>query len=53
MESFFYGRYYKTARGFSGSNIELMQGNVITLFARNRTDFAACWYVRYGMAAKI
>ncbi|MCP1651562.1 hypothetical protein [Pseudomonas nitroreducens] len=43
VDRFFYRSYYKTARGFSGKNIELMLGNAITLFARNRTDFLSCW----------
>ncbi|UCL85718.1 hypothetical protein [Pseudomonas sp. HS-18] len=43
VDRFFYRRYYKTARGFSGKNIELMLGNAITLFARNRMDFLSCW----------
>ncbi|MDH4870601.1 hypothetical protein [Pseudomonas sp. BN515] len=43
LERFVYRRYYKTARGFSGKNIELMLGNAITLFARNRMDFPSCW----------
>lgn len=43
VDRFVYRRYYKTARGFSGKNIELMLGNAITLFARNRMDFASCW----------
>ncbi|RZH97325.1 hypothetical protein, partial [Staphylococcus condimenti] len=34
----FYKRRYKTARGFSGKNIDLMIGNAITLAARQGLD---------------
>lgn len=31
-----YRRHYKSARGFSGKNVDLVIGNMITLFARQR-----------------
>lgn len=34
LEETDYRRYYKTARGFSGKNIDLMMGNLVSLLAR-------------------
>ena len=31
-----YKRYYKTASGFSGKNVELFMGNMISLLAREK-----------------
>jgi len=36
MEDTEYKRYYKTAKGFSGKNVELFLGNFVSLLARER-----------------
>ena len=38
-----YRRYYKTASGFSGKNVELLLGNFVSLAARNRMSAAQAW----------
>lgn len=49
-----YKRYYKTSKGFSGKNVELFLGNMVSLLARERVGakkaFASlkewdCWPV--------
>ena len=36
MDDTAYKRYYKTAKGFSGKNVELFLGNFVSLLARER-----------------
>ena len=62
LENTEYKRHYKTARGFSGKNVELFLGNFVSLLARervgakkafNRLTEWECWpVIRDHYAAK-